>query len=68
MLSHAVVDAVAQGRFHIYSADHASEGAALLMNTPFETVLSLSQRVLQTYRQLCQATLAHGLTPTASAP
>jgi predicted ATP-dependent protease len=67
MLSHAVVDAVAQGRFHIYSADHASEGAALLMNTPFETVLSLSQSVLQTYRQLCQATLAHGLTPTASA-
>jgi predicted ATP-dependent protease len=59
MLSHQVVDAVAQGKFHIYSADHASEGAALLMNTPFETVLALSQNVLQTYRQLCKATLAH---------
>ncbi|WP_310627297.1 ATP-binding protein [Limnohabitans sp.] len=59
MLSHQVVDAVTQGKFHIYSADHASEGAALLMNTPFETVLALSQNVLQTYRQLCKATLAH---------
>jgi hypothetical protein len=38
------------------------------MNTPFETVLSLSQSVLQTYRQLCQASLAHGAIPTASAP
>jgi predicted ATP-dependent protease len=59
MLSHQVVDAVAQGKFHIYNADHASEGAALLMNTPFETVLALSQNVLQTYRQLCKATLVH---------
>ena len=58
MLSHEVVEAVAQGKFHIYSADHASEGAALLMNTPFETVLALSQTVLQTYRQLCKASLA----------
>jgi predicted ATP-dependent protease len=59
MLSHQVVDAVTQGKFHIYSADHASEGAALLMNTPFETVLALSENVLQTYRQLCKATLVH---------
>jgi len=64
MLNHAVIDAVAQEKFHIYSADHVSEGAALLMNTPFETVLALSQSALQTYRQLCQATLRNALTNT----
>jgi predicted ATP-dependent protease len=70
MLKPAVVEAVAQGQFHIYTADHASEGAALLMNTPFgqtripgepdpRSILALCQRTLQAYRQLCQATLAH---------
>ena len=72
MLSPVIVEAVTQGKFHIYTADHASEGAALLMNTPFgnhlqngayETgsILALSQSTLQTYRQLCQATVANAL-------
>ncbi len=72
MLKPAVVKAVAQGQFHIYTADRASEGAALLMNTPFgqtqtpgetdpRSILALCQHTLLAYRQLCQATLAHKL-------
>ncbi|MFM2426953.1 MAG: hypothetical protein RL707_779, partial [Pseudomonadota bacterium] len=68
MLSPPVVEAVAQGRFHIYTADHASEGATLLMGTPFGatiqsgvyeagSVLALSQSTLEKYRQSCQAML-----------
>jgi predicted ATP-dependent protease len=64
MLSQDVVDAVAQGKFHIYTAEHASEGAELLMGVPFgkdlkggtyETgsVLALSDKTLQAYRRAC---------------
>jgi predicted ATP-dependent protease len=64
MLSQEVVDAVAQGQFHIYTAEHASEGAELLMGVPFgkdlkggtyETgsVLALSDKTLQAYRRAC---------------
>jgi hypothetical protein len=63
MLRQAAIDVVAQGQFHIYSADLVSEGTALFMNTPFETVLSLSQGILQIYRQLCQVNVAHDPMP-----
>ncbi len=64
MLSQAVIDAVAQGQFHIYTADHASEVAELLMGAPFgknlkggtyETgsVLALADKTLQAYRRAC---------------
>ncbi|MDP3828619.1 MAG: S16 family serine protease, partial [Polaromonas sp.] len=35
MLERKVVEAVAAGRFHIYTAEHASEGLELLTGTPF---------------------------------
>lgn len=64
MLSQEVVDAIAQGQFHIYTADHASEGAELLMGVRFgqelkggtyETgsVLALADKTLQAYRRAC---------------
>lgn len=64
MLSQDVVDAVAHGQFHIYTADHASEGAELLMGVRFgqelkggtyETgsVLALADKTLQAYRRAC---------------
>jgi len=64
MLSQDVLNAVAQGQFHIYTADHASEGAALLMGTPFGqhlrggsyepgSILALADKTLQAYRRAC---------------
>ena len=64
MLSPAVVDAVAQGQFHIYTADFASEGAELLMGVAFGenlrggsyeagSILSLADKTLQAYRRAC---------------
>jgi predicted ATP-dependent protease len=64
MLSQAVIDAVAQGQFHIYTADHASEVAELLMGAPFGknlkggtyeagSVLALADKTLQAYRRAC---------------
>jgi predicted ATP-dependent protease len=58
MLSQEVVDAVAQGQFHIYTAAHASEGAELLMGAPFgqarqggsyeaQSILALADRTLK---------------------
>lgn len=69
MLSPHVVEAVAQGRFHIYTADLASEGMTLLTGVPFGqreasgypagTVLGLAQKTLQHYRQACDAMGTH---------
>ncbi|MDP3701223.1 MAG: AAA family ATPase [Hylemonella sp.] len=65
MLAPRVVDAVAQGQFHIWTADSAGEGMALLTGQPFgilepggypaDTVLGRAQRTLQDYRKACQA-------------
>lgn len=66
MLDDAVVQAVADGRFHIYGVDHASEGAELLMGTRFGhdtlsggayaagSILALADKRLQAYRRACQ--------------
>jgi hypothetical protein len=65
-----VVDAVAQGRFHVYTADHVSEGLELLTGTPSgmkdtpgdyaaDTVLGRAQATLRAYRQACQAVDEH---------
>ena len=66
MLDAAVVQAVAQERFHIYCVAHASEGAELLMGTPFGSdtlaggayapgsILALADKRLQAYRRACQ--------------
>ncbi len=72
MLNPSVVEAVAQGRFHIYTADDASQGMELLTGIPFgqlvsreypaDTVLGRAQRTLQEYRNSCETPRA------ASAP
>lgn len=66
MLDDAVVQAVSDGRFRIYCVDHASEGAELLMGTPFGrntlsggayatgSILALADKRLQAYRRACQ--------------
>ncbi|MFZ4482284.1 MAG: S16 family serine protease, partial [Rhodoferax sp.] len=63
MLDPSVVEAVAQGRFHIYTAELASQGMALLTGVTFgslvsgeypsDTVLGRAQRTLQRYRHAC---------------
>ncbi|MDP1655665.1 MAG: ATP-binding protein [Hylemonella sp.] len=65
MLDRRVVEAVAQGRFRIYTAELASEGMELLTGLPFgelgtggyppDTVLGRAQKTLQDYRRACQA-------------
>ena len=64
MLDPRIVEAVAQGRFHIYAADRASQGMELLTGIPFgqlesrdypvDTVLGRAQRTLQDYRRSCE--------------
>ena len=65
MLSLPVVEAVAQGRFHIHVAAHAADGMALLCGLPFgelgaegypqATLLGHVQATLKAYRLACQA-------------
>jgi predicted ATP-dependent protease len=65
MLDHSLVDAVREGRFHIHTASHVSEGIALLTGVAFgmlgaavepadESVLGRAQKTLQAYRRACQ--------------
>lgn len=65
MLERRLVDAVAQGLFHIYTAEHASEGIALLTGVSsgmpmgasgyaHDSVLGHAQKTLQAYRRACQ--------------
>jgi predicted ATP-dependent protease len=65
MLSWPVVDAVAQGRFHIHVAANAGEGLALLCGLPFgelgprgyppNTLLGRVQATLKAYRLACES-------------
>jgi len=65
MLDRRVVEAVEQGRFHIWTAARVSEGMELLCGLPFgqrepggyaaDTVLGRAQKTLQDYRLACQA-------------
>jgi predicted ATP-dependent protease len=66
MLAPKVVEAVAGGLFHVYTADHVSEGIELLTGRPSglakkttmyarRSVLGMAQQTLQTYRKACQA-------------
>lgn len=65
MLERRVVEAVSQGRFHIYTAEQASEGMELLTGKAFgkpnaagayppESMLGRAQKTLQGYRHACQ--------------
>jgi predicted ATP-dependent protease len=66
MLARRVVEAVAEGQFHVYTVDHVSEGIELLTGWPSGlasttgryprgSVLGLAQKTLQAYREACQA-------------
>ncbi|MCK6424099.1 MAG: AAA family ATPase [Burkholderiaceae bacterium] len=70
MLDAPVVEAVAAGRFHLYTAESAGEGLALLTGHPYgelatgthaaegypaDSVLGRAQRSLQAYRRACDA-------------
>lgn len=65
MLGPEVTHAVAQGQFHIYTAEHVSEGIELLTGAvsglpglasgyASDTVLGRAQATLRAYRQACQ--------------
>ncbi len=64
MLNQRLVNAVEQGRFHIYTAEQASEGMELLTGVPFgsrlsgsypaDTVLGHAQATLQRFRLACE--------------
>lgn len=70
MLDSAVIEAVARGEFHIYTAEHMCDGIELLtdfpcgisadselndmVNYPPDTVLGRAQRTLRAYRAACQ--------------
>jgi predicted ATP-dependent protease len=65
MLERKVVEAVDQGLFHVYTAEHASEGMELLAglpagvadgagNYPHGSVLGHAQKTLLAYRRACQ--------------
>jgi len=68
MLDPRVVEAVEQGRFHIWTAQTAAEALELLTGLPFgtldatgsypgDTLLGRAQQTLQTYRRASQATV-----------
>lgn len=70
MLSHEVIEAVTQGLFHIYTAEHMGDGIELLtgypagittdtslneiIHYPQDSVLGYAQRALRAYRLACQ--------------
>lgn len=80
MLAPRLVQAVSEGRFHIYAADHAGDGMALLTQQSFgtlgprgypaQTVLGRAQKTLQDYRRACESTStrrpAHQLRPCSA--
>jgi predicted ATP-dependent protease len=70
MLDSKVVEAVANGLFHIYTAEHASEGMELLSGCTFGvadeagdyppgSVLGKAQTTLLAYRRACQISGYH---------
>ena len=61
MLDQRVLDAVAAGRFHIYTAEHVSDGIAVLTGqsvhaapTGVNRVLELAEQTLRDFRRACQ--------------
>jgi len=66
MLERKVIEAVEQGLFHVYTAEHVNEGIELLTGTPAGaanavgnypsgSVLGHAQKTLRAYRRACQA-------------
>jgi predicted ATP-dependent protease len=58
MLDRHVIEAVAAGRFHIYTAGHVSDGMAILTSQAPEilahSVLARAEQTLRTFRRACQ--------------
>ncbi|PTR07060.1 hypothetical protein C8R32_10814 [Nitrosospira sp. Nsp5] len=65
MLEHKIVEAVARNLFHIYTAEHVSEGVQLLTGFPtgiadetgnyrHDSILGRAQQTLLAYRRACQ--------------
>ncbi|SCY31805.1 Lon protease family protein [Nitrosospira sp. Nsp13] len=65
MLEHKIVEAVAKNLFHIYTAEHVSEGVQLLTGFPtgiadetgnyrHDSILGRAQQALLAYRRACQ--------------
>ena len=65
MLDAKVIAAVDKGLFHVYTAEHVSDGIELLTGFasgmgsatgayPHDSVLGRAQKTLQTYRRACQ--------------
>lgn len=78
MLDPRVVEAVEQGRFHIWTAQTAAEALELLTGLPFgaldatgsypgDTLLGRAQQTLQTYRRASQATVRPARKPRGRA-
>ena len=59
MLAPEVVQAVAQGQFHIYAAHHVREGVALLTGHAADAVLQRAEHTLRQYRRACQHAWGH---------
>ena len=59
MLAPEVVQAVAQGQFHIYAAHHVREGIALLTGHTADAVLQRAEHTLRQYRRACQHAWGH---------
>jgi predicted ATP-dependent protease len=70
MLDRKVIEAVRQGRFHIYTAERAGEGLELLTGQSFGeldaagayppgSLLGQAQKTLQDYRRACQQSGPH---------
>jgi predicted ATP-dependent protease len=66
MLAHKVIEAVAQGLFHVHTAEHVIDGLELLTGVPAgcanskgvypqNSVLGSAQKTLLAYRRACQA-------------
>jgi predicted ATP-dependent protease len=73
MLNERVVQAVAQGRFHIHMAHQVGDGLALLTGWPFgqlaaggypaHSVLGRAQKTLMNFRRACEAMALHRAGP-----
>jgi len=79
MLERHVVEAVSRGQFHVYTAEHASEGMELLTGALFgeaspggvyppESILGRAQKTLQDYRHAIQLSGQHHRTRKPKPP
>jgi predicted ATP-dependent protease len=67
MLDPQVLEAVEQGLFHVYTAEHVRQGVALLCGQPLDGtpeqpgVAQLAERTLRAFRRACQSASPHAV-------